>query len=107
MKYLLYLCVVILLVVVSMAYIMKKETFLPKGHHNCYPYSSTHNAYNSYKSLTNGWCTTGNYGPIPDYDEFSAYDRSKLKCPDGYVRASPLESYNYEDKSWCQNPSIN
>lgn len=106
MKYLLYLCVVILLIIVVLAFMIKKETFLPKGYHNCYPYSSTHNAYNSYKSLTNGWCTTGQYGPIPDYDEFSAYDRSKLKCPENYVRASALESYNYEDKGWCKSPKI-
>ena len=49
---------------------------------------------------------TGQYGPIPDYDEFSAYDRSKLKCPENYVRASALESYNYEDKGWCKSPKI-
>ena len=72
--------------------------------HNCYPYSSNLSAYNSYKSLSNGWCSSGQYGPIPDYDDFSAYDQSKLKCPDGYMRVKPLESYNYEDKSWCKKP---
>lgn len=106
MKYLLYLFVVILLVIVSASFLMKKETFLPNSYHTCYPYSSRINAYDSYKSLSNGWCSTGKYGPIPDYDEFSTYSKSKLKCPDGYVRASPMESYTYEDKGWCKAPSI-
>lgn len=106
MKYLLYLCVVTLLVIVAISFIMKKETFLPNGYHICYPYSHRLNAYNSYKSLSNGWCSTGSYGPIPDYDEYSTYDKSKLKCPDGYVRAKPIESYTYEDKGWCKIPRV-
>lgn len=104
MKYLLYSIVLVLLIVTISCVLMKKEYFLPKGNHNCYPYSSNQQAYNSYKSLSNGWCTTGSYGPIPDYDDFTAYNKSNLKCPDGYTRANPLESHSYEDKSWCKKP---
>mgnify|MGYP003346558190 CR=1 FL=1 len=106
MKYLLYLCVVILLVIIAGSFILKKETFLPNGYHSCYPYSHRLNAYNSYKSLSNGWCSTGKYGGFSDDDEFDEYDKSKLKCQEGYVRVSPLESYNYEDKAWCKIPNM-
>ena len=104
MIYILYFTVLALLIIVITTIVMKKETFLPKGNHNCYPYSSSHQAYNSCKNLSKGWCTLGKYGPIPDYDEISAYDRSPLKCPDKYVRLDAMSSYLNPDKSWCERP---
>ena len=102
---LLYFTVLLLLIIVIVCVMMKTEYFLPQGNHSCYPYSSSHQAYKSFKNISKGWCTIGKYGPIPDYDDISAYGKSNLKCPDGYTRAHPLESHGYEDKSWCKKPN--
>ena len=80
-----------------------KEAFLG-GSHNCYPYSSAHNASNSFNSKSKGWCTTGNYGDQSDEDDDSGYNDSSIKCPPNYSRVPAKDSYSYESKSWCAMP---
>lgn len=80
-----------------------KEAFLG-GYHNCYPYSSAHNARNSFKSKSKGWCTSGNYGDMPDGDDYSVYNDSTVKCPPNYSRVPAKDSHSYESKAWCAMP---
>ena len=108
-----YVLILILFAIVSLlsiiifykSFAVTKENFLPKGLHNCYPYSSQHNAANSYKTLGKGWCTTGEYGPIPDHDDFSAYNPSPVKCPPNYSRVRANESVKHRSKAWCKKPN--
>ena len=84
--------------------LMLKEAFY-SGNHHCYPYSSEHNALNSYKSKSKGWCTSGDYKPMPANDDFSTYNEGGIKCPNGYYKIPPLESLDTETKSWCKRSS--
>lgn len=98
--------VILLLILLVLVYNTDFEHFMPKGYHNCYPYSSNHNAQNSYATDLKGWCTTGEYNSnINDRDFPSIYQRSDLKCPDNYVRATGKESIMTDSKSFCLSPS--
>ena len=93
-------CVTIVLITYSRDAL--KEAFV--GKHNCYPYSSSHNPRNSFKSKLKGWCTAGNYGEMPSGNDYSIYNDSKVKCPPNYYRVSPQDSHSYQSKSWCSMP---
>lgn len=81
-------------------FIIKESFFASK--HNCYPYTYDLNAGNSYKTLSKGWCTTGDYDDIDSEDNYESHGESSMKCPDRHYRVNPDESIKYKSKAWCR-----
>ena len=101
--------VVLVILTILTSYIMYSNSFAIKesffaSKHNCYHDSSDHNAGNSFKSKSKGWCTTGDYKTGTD-SEFNDTGESKVRCPSDYYRVTPQESSNFNSKSWCKRPS--
>ena len=70
--------------------------------HNCPPFSVTHKPFNSYSSITKGWCTTNSYESDSTADDLSGFEKSPVKCPDKYSRVKPLESHKNLSKAYCK-----
>ena len=80
---------------------MIREAFYG-GNHSCYPYTAEHNAKNSYLSKSKGWCTSGDYKAIDNDDDFSTNNKGAVKCPQGYYKIQPFDSYDTDTKTWCK-----
>ncbi len=107
---LLMLCLIIILfyLFVNLYNIVVKESFQTDNLHNCPPNSVLHNPYNSYNSLSKGWCTTNSYLSVSGGDNIDtdSFNKSPVKCPDSYARVSALESHNTESKGYCKKPQV-
>jgi hypothetical protein len=100
--------VVLVILTILNIYVMYSNSFAIKesffsSNHDCYLGSSDHNAKNSVKSKSKGWCTTGDYNTDSD-SEFNDAGESKVKCPSNYYRVKPDESVGFNSKSWCKRP---
>ena len=95
------LTILTIYVMYSNSFAIKESFFASK--HSCYPDSSDHNAKNSFKSKSKGWCTTGDYKSSTD-SEFNEAGESKVRCPSDYYRVKPQESVSFNSKSWCKRP---
>ena len=84
-----------------------KETFLPRGLHNCYPYTSVHSPANSFKTKSKGWCSTKDFGSR-DYDDYdsTSYNDSPVKCEASYERVSGRESHGHQSKAYCKKRRV-
>ena len=97
--------VLVVLTVVTICLLVKNrniimETFL--SNHNCPPYTSDHNAKNSYASKLKGWCATAEFADEQrDNDLLEGYSKSNIKCPPNHYRVSGNESLSYDSKAWC------
>ena len=81
-----------------------RETF-KSSIHNCYPYTADLSASKSHKSLSKGWCTTGDAGENGlTEDDLGGVNESPIKCPDNYYRMSGSESLEHKSKAWCKRP---
>ena len=101
--------VVLVVLTILTIYMMYSNSFAIKesffaSNHSCYHDSSDHNAKNSFKTKSKGWCTTGDYKSGSD-SEFNDAGESKVRCPSDYYRVKPNESVAFNSKAWCKRPS--
>lgn len=111
-QYLLILFILVIITCLTLSIFYKtfplvKETFLPSGNHNCYPYTSIHKPSNSYNTKSKGWCSTKDYGYSNDDDyDSSSYGNSPVKCQSNYSRVNAAESYKTNTKAYCRKPNV-
>ena len=101
------ICLLIILsfMVINVYNIQFKESFQIDNLHICPPNTYVHNAFNSYKSLSKGWCTKKSYSYNNEEDiDKDLNKKSKIKCPENYKRVNALDSYKSESKGFCKLP---
>ena len=105
-KNMLVLCLfVILFFLINNLYKKMIETFSSvKNLHNCPPFSVTHKPFNSFNTISKGWCTENSYDSDnnSDYDDFSGFEKSPVKCQPNYSRVKPLNSHKGISKAYCK-----
>lgn len=98
------LLLLVLLILLGLL-VNNKEMFVSKKHklHNCYHNTFVQSPLKSYKSLSKGWCSTGNYEEeYATNNDLTVYGGdSKLKCPPNSSRLSAKESASSKLKGWC------